>query len=221
MKAPRVYLLPYPGAQRHGLSAYGAPIGVPVQGAARPSGRELALPSFARYLGLSPDRLAFAEDGNGKPFLSGLPETPVAIAHSGGLLAAYIGPVPAGLDAERIREGRNFGGIADYAFSPADREYLRDARDRADYLARFYGIWTRIEAIAKLSGRGLAALRDAAEDRDTPTRHWLVGDTYIVCLAGAAAGEVARLDTPSAPSDARVGLADDAPTVREFPLWRG
>lgn len=152
------------------------------------SGRNQARKFFARYLSLESGQIVYAEASSGKPFLQNCPDLHIGISHSNGLLAAYIGPVAAGIDMEYIRPGRNFTGIAEDYFTDDERNEFRGTGSdtEKDALFRFYRIWTGKEAALKLSGEGLSGLVHARNAVDVERRHWLVGDRYLMCLAGSA-----------------------------------
>ncbi len=98
-------------------------------------------------------------DPNGKPSLhsnGGALGPSISLSHSGGIVAAAIGPpgMTLGVDIERHKL-RDFNATAAYAFGPAER-----AQVAAEGAEAFYRIWTAREARAKAIGSGFTAILD-------------------------------------------------------------
>ncbi len=96
-----------------------------------------------------------AADARGKPWAyspDGARGPAISISHSAGAVAVAVGPVAMalGIDIER-HAIRDFVAIAAHAFSAEER-----AAVRAEGQAAFYRIWTTREAVAKVTGAGLA-----------------------------------------------------------------
>jgi 4'-phosphopantetheinyl transferase len=106
-----------------------------------------------RYLEVSPEKLTFRYGAHGKPELDGLHFN---ISHSGGRLAVAFGcDGPLGLDIEQISPRLHARDIAGRYFSAREREEL-DTADDAEYLRRFYRLWTAKEAVMKATALGFA-----------------------------------------------------------------
>jgi phosphopantetheinyl transferase len=148
------------------------------------SGKERALGIFTRHLSLGEGILSIETTKTGKPLLRGCKDVHIGISHSRGILAAYIGPKEGGVDIEYTRPTRDFDGIANYIFRNEDKRLLREAINPQDRAIVFYSAWTRIEGIAKLHGYGISGLAKATKDHNTPYRHWLLMNTYLLCLCG-------------------------------------
>jgi len=119
---------------------------------------------LAIYLDASPATLLFAEGAHGKPFLldpSRGRSLRFSLSHSGDLaLVAVSREREVGVDLERVRPGKDFVGVADRFFSPAERDALArvapDDRQRA-----FLAAWVLKEAYLKACGEGLLRRLDA------------------------------------------------------------
>jgi 4'-phosphopantetheinyl transferase len=106
-----------------------------------------------RYLGVPPEKVTFRYGDHGKPEIDGLHFN---ISHSGGrLAAAFSCEGPLGVDIEEISPRRRARDIAARYFSAPERTELETADD-AEYLHRFYRLWTGKEAIMKATALGFA-----------------------------------------------------------------
>jgi len=119
---------------------------------------------LAAYLDASPAALVFAEGEHGKPFLLSPARGDVlcfSLSHSGDLaLVAMIRGRAIGVDLERVRPIKDFAGLVDRFFSPAERHALaRVAPDRRQHA--FLAAWVLKEAYLKACGEGLQRSLDA------------------------------------------------------------
>ncbi len=143
---------------------------------------------LGRVLRLPPAELVFSSEANGKPVLAG-PPSPIAfnLSHTDRLAAFALSPGKrVGIDVETVREPADLAGIASYVFPEAVAARLA-ALPAEKRLSRFFTLWTRLEAVAKASGRGLGALPElkAAE---------LDGDSPLDVDAGGSSWRVVDLD---------------------------
>lgn len=105
------------------------------------------------YLGVPPTDLVFRYGAQGKPELDGLHFN---ISHSGDrLAAAFATDAPLGLDIEESSPRLHARDIAGRYFSPSERGEL-DTADDAEFLRRFYRLWTAKEAVMKATALGFA-----------------------------------------------------------------
>ena len=88
----------------------------------------------------------------GKPIFSDAPYF-FNLSHSDGLSVAAINDKPIGIDLEWIDNSRAFMKIAQKFFSVEEYEFL-NASDNKSF--DFFSLWTKYEAMAKMSGCGLA-----------------------------------------------------------------
>lgn len=122
------------------------------------AGRALLRICLAHYLALTPRNITFEYSSEGKPQLS--PAHDMAIhfnlSHTEGLAAVAISRSRRlGIDIEQSTRVVDELEIAKKYFSAAETERLRALPENERRLA-FLGYWTRKEAYAKATGRGLS-----------------------------------------------------------------
>jgi 4'-phosphopantetheinyl transferase len=110
---------------------------------------------LGRYRQIEGAALRFGYGLKGKPYLEGGPY--FNLSHSGGIaLLAFCAEEEVGVDIEAVREIDDAEAIARRHFAPAEIERWLAAppplRARA-----FFDCWTRMEALGKALGEGLAA----------------------------------------------------------------
>ena len=89
---------------------------------------------------------------NGKPFFADGPgdgHIEFSVSNSGEYWVCAVSTEPCGVDVQ-VEEDRDTGAIARRFFKPGELEYMENAGAGA-----VWRIWTRREALAKLSGRGI------------------------------------------------------------------
>jgi len=99
----------------------------------------------------------------GKPFLSQTHSLFFNLSDTDGYTLAAFSKSDIGIDVERIREIPDADLVAGRFFSPAERAWMNNSEDR------FFLIWTRKEAILKLTGTGLS---DHLDEIDTAVNFW-------------------------------------------------
>jgi 4'-phosphopantetheinyl transferase len=113
---------------------------------------------MAAYTGLPPEQLAFAYGPQGKPLPAGrLADAGLEfnLAHSGELAVyAVTRGRRVGVDVERARDVPEAGQIAARHFA-AEEQAAWERLAPEKRLAAFFRIWTRREAFAKATGKGL------------------------------------------------------------------
>lgn len=116
---------------------------------------------LARYLRVGADRLQFAYDEHGKPFLAFPapvhPEDAIEfnVSHAEALALYVVARERrVGIDVERVRPVQEAAGIVARNFSAAERDALGRLPAAQD-LAGFFACWTRKEAFIKAHGGGL------------------------------------------------------------------
>ena len=117
--------------------------------------RALVRAVLAGYLDCPPASVLLSRGPNGKPRLHGAGGLRFNVSHSGSVLVVAVTTgTEVGVDVERVRPVQRDVSLARRWFSEADAASLAVAP--ADRRARrFMELWTRREAIAKLSGEGL------------------------------------------------------------------
>ena len=106
--------------------------------------------TLSKYLQRPPSSLIFNYGVNGKPVLSDAPNLHFNISHSGECTLIAIAESEVGADVERISNDFDYSAIITDHFSEPEKEYVLSGN--AD---RFFKLWTRKEALAKITGRGL------------------------------------------------------------------
>lgn len=112
---------------------------------------------LGRYLGISPELVAFRYERAGKPVLA-IPGTPLAfnMSHSGDLAVyAFAKDCHLGIDVEQVRPVPDLEGVACRFFSPEECSQMLGL-DGAERIEAFFRCWTRKEAYIKAVGDGLS-----------------------------------------------------------------
>lgn len=110
---------------------------------------------LGRCLGVKPSAVTFAYGHHGKPAVAGRADLHFSASHSGEAgLIAVASATAVGIDVERFARRIDVVALADrwFAADMADRVRRADPSERH---RRFLQIWTRAEAIGKLTGAGL------------------------------------------------------------------
>lgn len=95
-------------------------------------------------------------DERGKPRFAGACEPHFNLSHAGSRVVCAMAPHEVGIDVERIRPCKD--AVMKRCFTSEERKAVREAGGDADNV--FTALWTRKEALAKLSGEGLAQIWD-------------------------------------------------------------
>ncbi len=111
------------------------------------AGQALAREMLSAVIGKVPEELAIVRRRNGKPELT-TGEMAFNISHSGNRVMCAIHPTPIGADIEQIGGYRD--RVARRVCTPEEYAYI------AGDATRFLEVWTRKEAYAKFTGRGLS-----------------------------------------------------------------
>ena len=114
---------------------------------------------LARALGRDAQGLRFAAGPLGKPRLADdAAAVHFSLARRPGLVALAIGNAPLGVDVEPLREGVDMAGISQRFFTPGEHAFVLGASAPQAALERFFGLWSRKEALVKAAGVGIDAL---------------------------------------------------------------
>lgn len=111
---------------------------------------------LARCTGASAHALEFQRTDKGKPYLAHS-DIQFSLSHSGHWALLALGRAELiGVDLEQIKPARNFTGIAEHYYHPAELIQLQALAEhqQADY---FYRLWTLKEAFFKATGLGISA----------------------------------------------------------------
>ena len=108
---------------------------------------------LSRYTDIPASEIEFIAGKNKKPELrSESNKIRFNVSHSGELILIAISDTEIGIDIERIETGFNYSDIAKHSFSEQEISRIEQAADSRDL---FFKLWTRKEALAKASSKGL------------------------------------------------------------------
>ncbi len=111
------------------------------------AGEQLAKEMLSSVTGVPPENLTIVRDRGGKPHLLGQ-DLHFNISHSGNRVLCAVHTSPIGVDIEQ--PGCYRDRVARRVCTPEEYAYINGDP------VRFLEVWTRKEAYAKLTGRGLA-----------------------------------------------------------------
>ena len=131
----------------------------------------LALHPLLLEKGIPP--LPITRTANGKPCFAGNGNLHFSLSHSPLLVAAALSDEPVGIDVETERRGRDETAIVRRFFTEEEQRLWAQAPTSE----RFYALWTKKEAAAKLDGGGLLGARNS--DCVIRTFRLMHGDTPV------------------------------------------
>lgn len=94
---------------------------------------------------------------NGKPYFEGYPCF-FSLSHSCGLSVAVTSNEPIGADVEWFSQEKDFLKISKRFFHPTEHELILNSPNS---ITEFYSLWTKREALSKISGKGIASMFDS------------------------------------------------------------
>lgn len=106
---------------------------------------------LGKYIDQPPTEVEFGIGGNKKPFLTNQPGIHFNISHSGDWIIIAVTSSEIGTDIEQLRPDFEYQEILADNFSLGEIKYLLDNSDPE----KFFLLWTRKEALIKISGKGL------------------------------------------------------------------
>lgn len=104
--------------------------------------------AISDFCNISPDKIEFEYNGNGKPFAKNLPIY-FSISHSGDFAVCAVSDCEIGIDVEKIRDINP--RVSDRFATDEEKEYIRNHENG------FFEIWTLKEAYFKCIGTGLGS----------------------------------------------------------------
>ena len=124
---------------------------------------------LSRYLGCQPPTLCFEFGANDKPRLKQHPGIAFNVSHSGENALIAISTVARvaslGIDIQQQGAGLEFDDLAEYAFTPLEREFLNQGNEPATAARKhnhkhacssaFFCHWVMKEAVLKAAGVGI------------------------------------------------------------------
>lgn len=114
----------------------------------------LCLNKLIKRARLDGEELSIIREKNGKPRFASLPYH-FSISHSRELCAVALSSENVGLDLEFIDPSRNVEALSKRFFSSEEHSRLLASENS---LEDFFALWVKKEALAKLSGEGLASI---------------------------------------------------------------
>lgn len=140
-------------------------------------------------LGLASTVVPLQRNAFGKPQLPEPTSLYFSISHSGSWIIIAVGARSVGADVEKIDPGFKYAEVAAFHFSDAAQRTIQAS---VEPLITFYSLWTRREAVAKASGRGLSYFEEGGqqsvgEEQDKwAVRSFEVAAGYLGALAHPA-----------------------------------
>ena len=160
----RLLSMKNPAAQKNSLSAL------------------LCLDRLIKRTDLGSEELTIVREKNGKPRFASLPYH-FSITHSRDLCAVALCKENVGIDLEFVDASRNVETLSKRFFSSEEHSRLLASENS---LEDFFALWVKKEALAKLSGEGLASIcRGQIIDRSAHSfkEYRLTVDGADACLA--------------------------------------
>ncbi len=120
-------------------------------------GRACLRSILGRYLAMPAGRLRFRIEPHGRPVLDPSAELSFSASHAGAIGLVAVACAGVGVDLEPTSTARQIANFAD-RYMPADCVAKIRAAPAEVRNEEWVGLWTELEARAKLDGRGLADL---------------------------------------------------------------
>lgn len=162
---------------------------------------------LAHYMKVQAEKISWTVDARGKPYL---PDSRWHFSWShcrGSMVFAFSLGSPVGVDVEAVRPLRFLAKLEKRVYSPPEMEMVKKLQtdqqgNSQERLQLFFNVWTKKEAIAKASGKGLAMERlrslyvghgrpeviylDHKEQTPSPFKVWSQSvEPYVVSVASS------------------------------------
>lgn len=141
------------------------------------------------HYGIKSQKLVLSKNEYGKPYFCDYPDIHFSISHTDGAIFVAVSNGNIGVDIEKISRARK--GVMQKSFTDDEKQYC-DGQDE-----RFFEIWTKKEAYAKYTGKGLSegfsafsVLSDKKEMLYT-TQY----DEYMLSVCSKSAVEIEKVGT--------------------------
>lgn len=131
------------------------------------------------HFGFTNENIVLERDANGKPYLKN-ELVHFNISHSESLVAVAVSDRDVGVDLEKIRDVNV--KLVDRYFTKKEREYI--SVNLPDWQTRFFEVWTKKEAILKMSGVGLRVKLNELETEDCTTVKTFNLDGFVLSVCG-------------------------------------
>lgn len=121
----------------------------------------ICLSSLLSHFDTNDKDLQIIRQGYGKPHFASLPLF-FNVSHSRKLCAVALSDTNVGIDLEFISDARDTSALSKRFFTPQEHLEITESKNATE---AFFAMWTKKEALAKLTGEGLAAIcRNQATD---------------------------------------------------------
>lgn len=131
----------------------------PLDGRRYAIGRASLREILGQYRSRYPADLRFRYEARGRPVLDPPTDLTFSVAHAGALgLVAVAVARAVGVDVEPLSAAAEIAEIADRYLPPDRVAAIRSIRSVEARNAQWVGLWTEVEACAKLDGRGLGEI---------------------------------------------------------------
>ena len=136
---------------------------------------------------ITDEQIRIERQPQGKPVLPRDPQVHFSVSHTGNLFGCVISDAPVGLDIQMVT-GANARRLAGRYFTDAEIEWINGGCETtADdvFADRFFRLWCRKEAYAKLTGEGLAVVVRGEPVVDRPDLEFtdlVLGDGIYGCV---------------------------------------
>ena len=128
-----------------------------------------------REEGVFVDMPEFGYGEHGKPFLKNYPTWHFNFSHCKNAVCCVLSREQIGVDVEDIREYKEY--LAEYVCNEKELAALHSSDDRADV---FYKLWTRKEAVFKMSGSGITKdIKNVLENNDVHIDSYKIGKMWL------------------------------------------
>jgi phosphopantetheinyl transferase len=142
----------------------------------------LLIEKAAKHAGINPAAVAVERDKNGRPVMTGLPAGyACSLSYGSAISVIALGcGVRLGVDGESLDADRSWRALAKEYFCTGEIDVLARCAEEEAEREMFYRFWTRKEALAKASGRGVhnlgirPPLSEAARST-APQTDWVKG----------------------------------------------
>ncbi len=141
------------------------------------AGEALSKKMLSAALGITPESITLLRTKKGKPYVNGY-DVHFSVSHSGDHILCAVHEAPIGADIQEILPLRE--KVLKKVCTPAEIVYIGDDP------ARFTEVWTRKEAYAKLTGKGLAIGLQNISVADENSLFSTVNGCHVVTKTDAA-----------------------------------
>jgi len=112
-----------------------------------------------------------------------------SLSHAGKLSVAVLGDIPVGIDIELLDKSKDTSKLISRFFNDEEKEVLQNSSDTA---LTFYSMWTKKEALSKISGEGLSSVSKQNSISGFSRQYVLnlQNETYIMSVCAAKSDTV-------------------------------